>query len=386
MKRRRHHIGYYVCRGGETWELRITPPRAPGAPRKIHYHYVTGDEEAAKAKLDEFLAACHQGEYVEPSAVTVADHIRRCIPAWETADEIGRKSAERYRELLKRQIEPHLGATRLQDLTAARIKDWHAALRKAGLARATIAQAHRILSKALRDAVVEQLVTSNQAIAVRVPKGRKQRVEAPRAEELARIVAALKGRALEPMIIVAMFTGVRRGELLALRWNRINLESRPATMKIVEALEQTRDELEAKEPKTEAGEREITLPEVVIGALRAHRKQQLEQRAVLGLGRMPADALVFSTINGDYRSPRALSVEWSRFADAIGLGHITLHSLRHMHASQLIAAGVDLVTISKRLGHATPEVTARIYAKQFEQHDTKASEAINKALAGLAVS
>lgn len=102
----------------------------------------------------------------------------------------------------------------------------------------------------------------------------------------------------------------------------------------------------------------------------------------LGIGRLPDDALVFPGDDGGLRSPRAFSAYWADRAEDFGVSDVTLHALRHTHASQLIAAGIDVVTISKRLGHANPTVTLRIYAHLFRKRDDKAAAAINAALSG----
>jgi integrase len=103
-----------------------------------------------------------------------------------------------------------------------------------------------------------------------------------------------------------------------------------------------------------------------------------------GMGKMPDDALVFpAPLKGGYQSPRAFSKEWARGVASIGFSGLTFHALRHTHASQLIEAGVDIVTISRRLGHASPNITLKVYAHLFSQADTKASDAINAALKGI---
>jgi integrase len=100
----------------------------------------------------------------------------------------------------------------------------------------------------------------------------------------------------------------------------------------------------------------------------------------LGRGRLPDDALLFAELEGGPLSPNAVSAAWADFADSIDMPEITFHALRHTHASQLIDAGVDIVTISKRLGHAKPDITLRIYAHLFRKDDGKAATAINAAL------
>ena len=154
-------------------------------------------------------------------------------------------------------------------------------------------------------------------------------------------------------------------------------------IRVREALEETKKHgIRFKAPKTKGSRRDITLPDVVVDVLREHRKAQLELRFALGLGKLEDDALVFSTLDGGPIAPDAFSAEWRDVADAIGLAGVPLHSLRHTHASQLIDSGVDVVTISKRLGHASPAITLKIYAHLFRKDDGKAAEAINAALAG----
>jgi integrase len=183
--------------------------------------------------------------------------------------------------------------------------------------------------------------------------------------------------------IVALFTGMRRGEILALRWCNADLDQK--VIRVREAVEETKKlGLRIKRPKTKSGIRDLSLPDIVVDALREHRREQLELWA-LGLGKLPDDHLVLPTLEGGPGSPRRLSRAWAEVAESIGMPDLTFHALRHTHASQLIDAGIDVVTISTRLGHAKPTITPQIYAHPFRRNDSKAAaDAINAALAGIA--
>jgi|SRR5436190_4060239 len=195
------------------------------------------------------------------------------------------------------------------------------------------------------------------------------------------LVDKLDGFRLRVPAMVALFTGMRLGEILALRWKRVDLEAKE--IRVREALEQTKTHgTRFKPAKTRAGRRDITLPDVLIEALWEHRRAALELRMQLGAGRLADDALLFATVEGEPLSSNAQSAAWADFADSINLPDVTFHALRHTHASQLIDAGVDIVTISKRLGHSKPDITLRIYAHLFRNDDSKAAAAINAALAG----
>jgi integrase len=200
------------------------------------------------------------------------------------------------------------------------------------------------------------------------------------------MVERLRGRAMYPKAVTALFTGLRRGELLALRWSNVALESADRHIKVREAIEETRaGGLRFKAPKTANGERDVSLPDIVVEALRDYRRQQLEVRLALGLGKLVDDALLFPKLDGTPQSPRAFSKEWADVAASIGLPDITFHALRHTHASHLIDAGIDVVKISRRLGHSSPAITLKVYAHLFRRRDDKSSKAINDAVASLLV-
>jgi integrase len=171
---------------------------------------------------------------------------------------------------------------------------------------------------------------------------------------------------------------MRRGELLALRWNKLDLDG--GSLRVMQALEQTGRGLIFKEPKTQHGRRSISLSATVVEALRAHRRQQQELRLSLGLGRIPADGLVFADWNGEPIKPLVITHAWRRAMARLGL-RLSLHSLRHFHASALIADGIDILKISRRLGHAHPSMTLNVYGHLYKNNDDdRTSAAIEAAL------
>lgn len=152
-------------------------------------------------------------------------------------------------------------------------------------------------------------------------------------------------------------------------------------MQIREALEETKaNGIRFKKPKTKNGIRDVSLPDIAIEALRELRRERQELRLTLGMGRLPDDALIFPKLDGSPVSPRAFSKDWAVVATSIELP-VTFHALRHTHASHLIDAGIDVVTISRRLVHASPTITLKIYAHLFRKRDDKSATAINAAVA-----
>jgi integrase len=365
--------GHLRERSPGRWAIVIDVRDPQTGKRKRKWHSFKGSKREAQVEAARLIASVGAGCYIEPSKTTVADFVRTRIDQWETAGDISVRTAERQRQLLAHQIVPHIGAKVLRKLKPLDIEAWHTALRGSVAAR-TIGHAHRVLSKALKDAAKNDLVSRNVCKEQAAPK--IEDVEQPIVRDVPALVAKLGGWRYGTVAMVAVFTGLRLGEALALRWSNVDLDRK--ILRTVEALEQTkRFGIRFKTPKSKAGKRDITLPDLLVDALRGHRKAQLELRMQVGAGKLPDDALLFSTIEGRPLSPIDVSVLWGRFAATIGMPEITFHALRHTHASQLIDAGVDIVTISKRLGHSKPDITLRIYAHLFRKDDGKAAAAIN---------
>ena len=359
--------------------------------RKRKWHSFKGTKREAQVECARLIAAIDEGAYVEKNKLTVKQFLNDRLAAWEAAKRIAPKSAERYRELLDGQILPHLGEKLLQKLTVKDVEDWHGTLissgrkdGKGGIAARSVGHAHRLLNRMLKEAqrfdlIVKNPIVDNESL----PKVRQQEVQIVSEDQLPVLLEKIRGHKIEPVALLALFCGLRRGEILALKWGNIDLDR--SVLRVRHSLEETRaGGVRFKEPKSKAGRRDVTLPDVVVGVLRRHRIEQLELRAKLGLGRPSDDDLVFWQLNGQPIGPRHFSANvWPAAARKIGMPKITFHSLRHTHASQLIAAGVDVVTISKRLGHSWPNITLGTYAHLFATSDERAAKAINEALGKL---
>ena len=370
--------GHIRRRGERSWEIKFDLGRDPATSgRKTAYRSFKGTKREAQVKLAELIAATNSGSYIEPSKMTVADFVRARVDQWEAAGNITARTAQRYRQLVENQIVPHLGAKTLQKVTRLDVEGWHTTLRNGGLAARTIGHAHRVLGGALRDAERDGVVIKNVCKIQKAPK--VPETEMVIVQDVPAFIAKIAGARLYVPAVVALCTGLRLGELLALRDRRLDLDRK--VIEVAEALEETKAKgIVFKTPKSKAGRRKLTLPDIAVDALREHRKQLLELRMKLGLGKLGPDDLLFPNLNGGPQRPSTVSSDWGELAQRIGMPEITFHGLRHSHVSQLIASGVDIVTISKRLGHAKPSITLAIYSHMFHTDDRKAAAAINAAL------
>jgi integrase len=378
--------GHIRKRGRNSWEIKYDLPGTAGR-RQIRYKSFKGSRREAQAELNRLLAKLADGAHVDPNRLTVVEHVRARVAHWRAAGITGAKTHERYLELVEYQLARFpIGARPLQKLSHTDIEQWHTALKtsgrhdgKGGVGARTIHHAHKLLAKALREGVRHGLLFKNVAVEERPPKIVAEAMRILTPEQVKALPEMLAGRDIWAPTMTALFTGMRRGEILALRWPDIDLVR--GMLKIRAALEQTVEHgTRFKGTKTKSGERSITLPDIVVETLREHHRRQLEMRLALGLGKAPHDALVFPSPGTERPwNPDAFSAAWNDVAVELDLD-VSFHGLRHTHASQLIAAGRPITEIARRLGHASPATTLSIYAHMFEHDDSKAATAINAAL------
>ncbi len=370
--------GTIIRRGKKSWRIKYDLPRDPETQeRRIAYATIRGARKDAERELRRRLTAIDAGMQVDPSTLMIADYLDQWLDDVAPATAAP-KALERYRGLCQKQIKPHLGAIQLQKLRPADIAAWLQALGKTGISVRSIQHAHGVLRTALAHAAAIEIVERNVASIIRPPKLVRTEVEILNAEQISGALRKLNGHSIYPIAALAIGTGARRGEIAALRWDDLDLDA--ATVRIERSLEQTKEGIRVKTPKTAAGRRTVSLPAFTVEALRDHRRQTLELRLQLGVGVLPGDAPVFGDFSGNWPNPDSISDRWRVAVKSRKLPKVTFHALRHSHASALIAAGLDVVTVSRRLGHASPALTLSTYSHLFKNSDHQAAEAIDAAV------
>jgi integrase len=234
-----------------------------------------------------------------------------------------------------------------------------------------VGHAHRLLHKVLAPVVKGDTLTRYGPPAVE-----DEEIEVLSPMQVSAVQTALEGHTLYPIVSLALATGMRRGELLGLQWGDIDLDGPTSSLRVERSVEETKAGLRLKPPKTRRGRRSITLPAEAVAMLRAQKLEHMQTRLAIGLGKIEDDTLVFGNIEEQLRSPRAVSRAWRRLTAAKGLPRVQFHALRHTHVTMLIRAGVDILTISRRIGHSKASVTLDVYGHLYDGADAAAALAL----------
>ena len=368
--------GSIIKRGTRSYRLKYDLPRGPTGERRTAYRTFRGTKTDAEKELRRILAAQDQGVVVDPSRIKVGEYLAGWLED-KAPQTVGAKTLERYEGLVRNQITPHLGNLRLQALRPADVERWLQILIKEGLLSSrSIRHAHGVLRIALEHASRMEMIPRNVAKIIQPPKLEEKEMVILKEDQIDECLTGLADLSIYPIFCVALGTGARRGEIVALKWSDIDLDR--GTMNIERSLEQTSAGIRIKPPKTQAGKRTISLPSFTVEALRKHKLTVMETRMAVGAGPLPHNTWVFGDIEGKMPNPYSISDRWRDAVKSRGLPKVTFHALRHTHASMLINAGEDVVKISKRLGHKKPTVTLAIYAHLFKTDDSSIAAAIDE--------
>jgi len=368
-----------LIRRGRNWRFKYDLPSADGKRRTKYVTIHASTKALAQSEAAKIVASIATGLHVDPSTETVGALVERWLRDWAAAN-VSNQTFEGYAQMLRKHLVSRLGGIGIQKLRAADLQAVYAAMAADGLADRTRLHLHRITRVMLKHAVQWGIVPRNVADMVDAPRVRTDEVQILTASEMQALLEFLRDKPLYAITALALASGLRRGELLALRWQDIDLDA--GTLRVERALEETkRGGIAFKPPKTRHGRRVVTLPASTVAMLRAHRKAQQEHRLRFGLGKAEPDALVFPDWDGSSRSPRAFTLEWSKMAKAANLTVRGFHCLRHTCASILIADGLDVLSLSRRLGHGSAAITLGVYGHLFKPDD-RAAAIMEKALKG----
>jgi integrase len=377
--------------GKDSWSVMIELGRDPVTKKRRRlWMTVTGTKKDAQRACTAALAQRDHGIDILPAKLTVGEYLQRWLRDY-AANNVAPSTFARYLGIVKHHWTPTIGAIRLLDLRPAHIQAAQAAAlasgradgAQGGLSRRTVLHHHRLLHEALKHAVELQLMASNPADAVRPPRPERHEVRALDGNEVTTLLEAARATPLFAFLTMAVTTGARLGELLALRWEDLNLDAR--TMHITRTVGRIPGRgLTFGPPKTHRSRRTIALSSSAVAALGYHRHAQVEQHLKLG----PAygdQGLVFASPTGHVWDCSNLRRGFERLLQEVGIKRIRIHDLRHTAATLMLLEGQPAKVVAEMLGHATVALTLDTYSHILPGMQRRAADAMDRVLGGTVV-
>lgn len=291
------------------------------------------------------------------------------------------RTAKRYGEFVRLHITPTLGRTRLSRLGPRHVQELYTRKLQEGLSAASVRQLHAVLHRALEQAVRWGLVGRNAAHLVDPPRVVRQEMRALTAEESWQLLNAARGDRLAPLYFIAMSTGMRQGELLALRWQNIDLARGSAQIRAT--LQRTSEGFVFAETKTARSRRQVFLSPLAVNTLKAHRLRQIEERLSAGPLWDARDLVFCNTLGRPIEAGNLLRRNFWPLLERAGLPRLRFHDLRHTAATLLLAEGANVKIVQELLGHSSIAVTLDVYAHAIPALQREAVDSLDRVLAGV---
>ena len=365
MVKRMRHEGSIFQRKDSRW-CGLISLGWEGERRKRKYFYgataAEVQEQLLKARSDH-----SKGLPVSLERQTVGQFLNRWLTD-SVKPSVRPRTFESYELTVRLHLEPELGKIRLEKLTPQHVQTvLNRKSRDGKLSARSVAYIRAVLRQGLNQALRWGLITRNPATLVDPPRSVRREIAPLNADQARALLEAAKGNRLEAFYVVSLLLGLRRGEVLGLRWQDVDFDQR--TLKVRQTIQRIAHKLTAgtaglvpAEPKTEKSRRTLSLPDGVIRALKAQRARQATERLSAGTDWRDSD-LIFTSPTGKPLDPKAVHCDFKRLLAKAELPTATrLHDLRHSAASLLLAQGVPLRTIMELLGHSSLAMTANVYA------------------------
>lgn len=335
-------------------------------------------EQEAEQAMAKVITQVYEGTLLLPSDMTLKDYLEMWID--KKKNKLSPSSVSGYLTIINKHLIPSLGYIKLKDLKPFIMDDYYDTKLET-LSGRTVLHHHRMLNKAMVDAIKKyRLISLNPLDGVEAPKAAKYKASVLNTEEIQLLFKALEGDYLEVPIKAMLFLGLRRGELLALKWDDIDYYNK--TITIQRNLIRGGDkgtELILKEPKTEESTRTIVLSDNIIEILEAYKKAQ--EKLIKKQGEIYKDeGFIFCNEDGSNINPASFSHRFKYFIDKNNLKQIRLHDLRHTNATMMLLSKVPAKVASERLGHSNVSITLDLYSHVLDEMKQEATNKIDDIL------
>jgi len=370
MSKRGRGEGTVYKRADGRWAAAVT---LPNGRRK--YFYAATRQEVAR-KLTAALKARQDGLPLASGRETVGAFLRTWLEAIRPS--VRPRTWQRYEEYVRIHVAPALGKLPLARLQPHHLQRLYADRLKVGASPTDVRHLHSVIHHALKDGVRWGLIAHNVADLVTPPRIQRREMQTLSPEEARRFLEAAAGDRLEALYTLAITTGMRQGELLALRWQDVDLEA--GTVQVRGTLQRTAAGLVVQEPKTRTSRRLVALTGAAVAALRRHKARQLEERLRAGAVWQDTGFVFTNEIGGPLEVRNLIRRSFWPLLERAGLPRIRFHDLRHTAATLMLAQGVHPKVAAEMLGHSQVAVTLDLYSHVTPTMQRQAAAAMDALL------
>jgi len=372
--------GYITKRGKNSYSIAVSLGKdATTGKYKYQWVSVKGTKKEAEKRLSELLHQLDTGTFMKPSKTTLAEYLERWLLDY-VKPNLSPRGFERYQGIITKHLIPDFGSIPLTQLRPEHLQKHYTAKLNEGLSARTIRYHHAVIHKALQTAVKWGLVSRNVADGVDVPRIYRNEMQTWDEYEINRFLETAKSSPYYALFHTALFTGMRRSELLGLQWQGIDFIF--SQIYVNRSLHHLKNgSYVFTQPKSAKSRRTIALSPSAILTLKEHKEKQVLERAMLGIP-LKDDDLVFNTLEGKPLRPNTITRAWTMLAARAGVKVIRLHDARHTHASIMLKQGIHPKIVQERLGHASISMTLDTYSHVAPGLQQAAAESFDKLLNG----
>lgn len=365
--------------GTNKWRIVYDIPRGADGKRKQKTETIYGRRKQAVKRLSEVEYDIFGDRYVEPTELKVAEYLDLWVENYAEI-AVRPRTLRGYNSIIRSHLKKNFGYMKVKHLEAHHVQEYYARCMRSSLSAQTVVNIHRLFSQSLKQAVRWSMLQRNVLEDVTPPPRRRPDIRILTNEEIDILLEAAMGTDFLLPIHLAVFTGMRRSEILGVQVRDVNLQARNLhiTRTMVDI---TGDQTHMDEPKSRQSRRTITMREETAELLKTHYRTHAARMKDLGK-RLAGPTQVCLRADGRVLTPDKLTKEFRKIADQCWLEGVRFHDLRHTHASLLLAAGVPIHFVRARLGHASVQTTIDIYGHLMPDADAQATHQLEHFING----
>jgi integrase len=370
-----------IIKRGDSWTVRIFIGNDAKGKRKYHNKTIRGTKKDAQKYLTAKLREKDLGVFIEPASMLLNEYLDKWLN--EIAKQKLRNSTfSSYESVLRNYVRAVIGLKQLSDIQAYEVQRLYNDMKQRGLSARTIRYTHNVLSSALKQSLRWKMLIQNPCELCELPRLEKTEMKYLSSEETVKFLNTAKESKRYIIFLVALETGMRPEEYLALKWKDIDFTNQMLSVKRAIVWRRKGGGYDFTEPKTNKSRRSIPISKSVIIELKNHRRKQLEEKMKLGSEYQNLDLVFASEIGTPLYSKNIIDRHFKPLLKKAELPNLRLYDLRHTTATLLLSAGENPKVVSERLGHASIVLTLDTYSHVLPTMQAEATSKLEKMLFG----